>query len=139
MALQEKPCATCATPYKRYGTRFCEPCSKARHLYRVFGSGQYLAQLQVAQARRRGDLPAPGTCVDCSAPATDYDHRDYSRPLDVEAVCRGCNLRRKSAAPRPWSFDEFMTWVGAQRRFPRLRRVDPALFERMRRNHFEAP
>lgn len=34
------------------------------------------------------------TCVDCGKPATDYDHRDYAKPLDVQPVCRGCNVRR---------------------------------------------
>lgn len=37
-------------------------------------------------------------CVDCGAPAADYDHRDYSRPLAVEPVCRSCNIRRGIAA-----------------------------------------
>lgn len=33
-------------------------------------------------------------CVDCGRPARIYDHRDYSKPLDVEAVCDQCNGRR---------------------------------------------
>lgn len=37
------------------------------------------------------------TCVDCGKPAHDYDHRDYNKPLDVDPVCRGCNIRRGPA------------------------------------------
>ncbi len=33
-------------------------------------------------------------CTDCGSPAFCYDHRDYSKPLDVEKVCRKCNWRR---------------------------------------------
>lgn len=33
-------------------------------------------------------------CVDCGARASYYDHRDYTKPLTVEAVCRSCNCKR---------------------------------------------
>ena len=36
-------------------------------------------------------------CVDCGDPAREYDHRDYSAPLQVVAVCRSCNVRRGPA------------------------------------------
>jgi hypothetical protein len=36
-------------------------------------------------------------CTDCGATATDYDHRDYNKPLDVDPVCRSCNFRRGPA------------------------------------------
>jgi hypothetical protein len=36
-------------------------------------------------------------CVDCGAQARDYDHRDYNKPLEVDPVCRRCNLRRGPA------------------------------------------
>ena len=36
-------------------------------------------------------------CIDCGARATDYDHRDYLKPLDVDPVCRKCNRRRGNA------------------------------------------
>lgn len=36
-------------------------------------------------------------CVDCNEPAKVYDHRDYGKPLNVEAVCYGCNRRRGAA------------------------------------------
>ena len=48
-------------------------------------------------------LPATAfKCVDCERPATVYDHRDYSKPLAVEPVCRSCNVMRGPAAhPAP--------------------------------------
>jgi hypothetical protein len=50
----------------------------------------------VARAIRHGELK-PATefdCVDCGDPAGVYDHRDYSKPLDVVPVCVTCNRRR---------------------------------------------
>lgn len=57
------------------------------------------AHLAVARAIRKGELPHPTTlkCVDCGEPAKCYDHRDYEKPLEVEAVCRRCNSRRGPA------------------------------------------
>lgn len=55
-----------------------------------------LAHSFVHAAIRHGDL-RPAThhlCVDCNQPAHEYDHRDYTKPLDVEPVCRRCNQRR---------------------------------------------
>lgn len=49
-------------------------------------------------AVRAGKLPRLGDgktkCTDCRSPASQYDHRDYSRPLDVQPVCRNCNIKR---------------------------------------------
>ena len=36
-------------------------------------------------------------CVDCGNGADVYDHRDYSRPLQVAAVCHSCNQLRGPA------------------------------------------
>ena len=37
-------------------------------------------------------------CVDCGTQrASVYDHRDYSKPIDVVAVCARCNLKRGPA------------------------------------------
>lgn len=61
---------------------------------------QSRAQSFVAAAVKRGVLPRlDGTvaCVDCGGVACEYDHRDYSRPLDVQPVCRSCNARRGTA------------------------------------------
>lgn len=55
------------------------------------------AQYHVKKAIERGELPElDGTvpCKDCGKPATGYDHRDYSKPLEVEPVCDSCNHKR---------------------------------------------
>ncbi len=44
-------------------------------------------------------------CVDCGAPAECYDHRDYTKPLQVEPVCKGCNNRRGPGLPLPSAED----------------------------------
>lgn len=62
-------------------------------------SPQYRAHQAVARAIRGGDLqrPASHPCKDCGGVAVEYDHRDYSKPLAVDPVCRRCNLRRGAA------------------------------------------
>lgn len=69
------------------------------HDYRVF---QHQAHLYVRAAIQAGVLPdlrgGEYACVDCGAPAIEYEHRDYRHPLAVEPVCRGCNLKRGRGA-----------------------------------------
>lgn len=94
-------CGTRLLPY----AKFCLPClaerGKKRRARRK-ASGMDDAHTALNRAVRNGKIPKlDGTipCVDCGAPACDYDHRDYSKPLDVEPVCRRCNLRRGPAIP----------------------------------------
>lgn len=60
---------------------------------------QRKACVLVQLAIRRGVLKkiSGQSCIDCGKPADCYDHRFYSRPLEVEPVCFGCNKRRGSA------------------------------------------
>jgi hypothetical protein len=54
----------------------------------------------VAKAIHEGELPKlDGSipCADCGQPATNYEHRDYSKPLEVEPVCSKCNHSRGHA------------------------------------------
>jgi len=53
----------------------------------------------VAKAIKTGDLEPVKNhkCVDCGRQATEYDHRDYRKPLEVEPVCRSCNRKRGPA------------------------------------------
>lgn len=59
------------------------------------------ARYVISRMIRRGEKERASAhlCVDCGAQARDWDHRDYSKPLDVEPVCRGCNVRRGPGAP----------------------------------------
>src|SRR3972149_8706132 len=75
------------------GIKYCRGCSRALHLARK------KAAWRVFKAVQRGDLPKIETlqCVDCGQPARQYEHRDYSRPLEVEPVCHSCNALRGPA------------------------------------------
>lgn len=57
------------------------------------------AQYALQKAIRAGEIPPANglQCVDCGAPANVYDHRDYTKPLAVEPVCRACNWHRGPA------------------------------------------
>lgn len=96
-----RTCISCNVSPSRYGRR-CQPCTADHIQYMEFGRGKREAGSAVAKAKRKGLLrPASEfSCTDCSAPAVDYDHRDYNKPLEVQPVCRSCNLRRGSAIPR---------------------------------------
>jgi hypothetical protein len=75
---------------------------------------QEYAARTVQKAKVHGLLPAlDGTiaCVDCGGRAHHYDHRDYSRPLDVVPVCPSCNRKRGTARwPKPEDF-QFAPYV----------------------------
>lgn len=71
----------------------CGPCS--REYYKIQHAAQMMTRREVYMHRlpRARDL----ACVDCGHPANGYDHRDYRKPLEVQAVCRACNTRRGPA------------------------------------------
>lgn len=100
--LAPKNCARCeqSLPLLRhYKTYLCATCKQDFYPDRSkFGHD---AHRMVAAAVRFGYLTpiSECTCVDCGAPAVDYDHRDYGKPLDVDPVCRACNIRRGPAKP----------------------------------------
>lgn len=55
-------------------------------------------QAEVVKAMGTQDIPRPTeACVDCGQPATCYDHRYYSLPLEVDPVCTKCNINRGPA------------------------------------------
>lgn len=92
--LNERPCQTCGTVARRWGQwRHCFPCFVSQQIIR----GR--AHAAVLKAIQRGELAPAFTrpCVDCGSGAQCYDHRDYTKPLDVSPVCRSCNYRRGSA------------------------------------------
>jgi len=81
-----------------FAGKWCRACSAKinREADAVKGRPHY----EVYKAKKAGTLPALDgsiACVDCGRPASCYDHRDYSKPLDVSPVCRGCNVRRGMA------------------------------------------
>lgn len=99
--LKQFTCDNCGTIDMIVGGsshHLCNPCKVLKGLP-LWRSPQKEAHFQVARAKRFGLLPSARNyqCVDCAAPAIEYDHRDYSKPLQVEPVCRRCNLARGSA------------------------------------------
>jgi len=63
-----------------------------------YSRAKKLAAYEVARAIRQGRLPhlrkVRLPCVDCGSVAENWEHRDYNKPLKVEAVCHSCNLLR---------------------------------------------
>ena len=64
--------------------------------YREANPEKFAAHKAVEKAVRRGDLPRVSTCDcrDCGIQATEYHHEDYSKPLDVEPLCKKCHTKR---------------------------------------------
>lgn len=97
----EKPKKAKPTPLYNYDAEPWEILEQERQ--RKHKALQRKANNAVYKAVKRGDLPKlpnPAIlCVDCAKhgedrPARHYDHRDYLKPLDVEAVCNSCNQKR---------------------------------------------
>lgn len=89
-----RKCLHCGVDY--IGHQFRMLCSACQPRHQAAG---YRAAQVVARAIRAGRLQPPNlsSCVDCGEPAVFYDHRDYSKPLAVEPVCRRCNNLRGPA------------------------------------------
>lgn len=102
-------CALCHDPIAKseYSTRnvvrprHCPDCAAAHRYGKDVLSGRGTAAVAVQRARVDGLLlpPTAMACADCGNPADCFDHRDYSKPLEVDAVCRSCNVIRGSALP----------------------------------------
>ncbi len=71
----------------------CKPCGDH------FSGWMFAANRAINRAKARGELkPASRySCVDCGSQARDWEHRDYTKPLDVQPVCRRCNQHRGPA------------------------------------------
>lgn len=90
-------CERCNQSFDAVGRarRVCRPCVATRFQ----DNGGRAAHRAVRMAVSRGELaPAKNLlCTDCGKRAREYDHRDYSKPLEVTPVCRSCNHKRGSA------------------------------------------
>lgn len=71
----------------------CWPCSLAHSRE----GAKAINRISAAVKWRHIPRAATFACVDCGIPATEYDHRDYTKPRDVEPVCRPCNHKRGPA------------------------------------------
>lgn len=87
-------CLICESANIGYARQcYCDGCAW------VAARIQMAAISKVGRAVRHGEIPKATAliCVDCGDRAKVYDHRDYTKPLEVEAVCVGCNIRRGPA------------------------------------------
>jgi hypothetical protein len=83
-------------------TKFCSKCVNTRrraYWLRSKNSGRHneKARMLTKYAVKIGFLPHPTLykCVDCKRRQAEcYDHRDYSKPLQVDPVCLRCNSSR---------------------------------------------
>lgn len=85
-------------PPKSNKAIYCGNCKRrVLHLHKAVGE-------MVSRAVRNKELPSVWSqkCVDCGSPASDYDHRDYGKPLQVDAVCSPCNIKRGPALKFGW-------------------------------------
>lgn len=95
VASRARACAYCGSPVgdgKRGIAPYCSaPCaSQVKALASAAVAKVHAAIRAGSIARLDGSVP----CVDCGAPAAQYEHRDYSKPLAVDPVCRSCNIKR---------------------------------------------
>ena len=88
-------CVDCGAPNSNGHpmTQRCKPC--AANFYEHLTRANRAVQREIAHGRMQ--KAAALTCVDCGGQARDWDHRDYSKPLQVEPVCRACNFKRGPA------------------------------------------
>jgi len=72
-----------------------------------------VARGRVQAAVKNGTLPSPKglLCIDCGDPAQCYDHRDYTKPLKVDSVCKTCDAQRGAGMPLPTSPDMEVEWI----------------------------
>jgi hypothetical protein len=96
--MKQKLCA-CGGDLEPYGRRDrCHKCRK-RHEQQMdaIKNPAHQAVAAAIKAGKLSRLDGSVPCVDCGKPATHYDHREYAKPLEVDPVCRSCNIRRGPA------------------------------------------
>ena len=94
-----KICPDCGRRYAAWWSSVsCNGCSFIR--FRRLIAIRSKVGTEMVKAYKSGELKRIGKldkCVDCGKPAKHYDHRDYSKPLDVVPVCVSCNILRGPA------------------------------------------
>lgn len=96
-------CRVCMKPctVHKMARRVCAECSlQPKEIMFAAKLAQRRAHRRVRRAILRGELPRlDGSipCSDCKNPAEVYEHRCYLSPLDVQPVCRTCNILRGPA------------------------------------------
>ncbi len=72
-----------------------------RRQYNIDNRQKYLARKRINSAVYRGTIVKPAKCEDCNTPTPKHKlsghHADYSKPYDVNWVCRKCHNIRDEA------------------------------------------
>ena len=96
--LKARHCVCCDVQLPDYRQRkrkyYCDRCAKYVLVI------QQRAMREVAAAVRRGELlhVREHICLECNIwTAVHYEHRHYSKPLEVTPLCQGCNNKRGPA------------------------------------------
>lgn len=79
----QRTCAACHSTYMR-SWRKENPVSEEQRLHGV-------ARAYANVYKRRGKL-VQQPCAKCGDAKSEMHHRDYTRPLEVEWLCRKCHL-----------------------------------------------
>lgn len=89
-------CPWCDASFRSVGAahRYCVGC---RPLVERVRRSVYLKLRRAIQRKIIPKIKRGVICVDCGGQAEHYDHRDYSKPFDVQSVCRICNYKRGPA------------------------------------------
>lgn len=104
LSIKCEPCIGCGAEHSRRHNsgrpkRFCAECSAAKAAeYRKPYSEMTPQQKLKANARamanvyqRRGNIIRQ-PCSKCGNPDAEKHHHDYSKPLDIEWLCRACHM-----------------------------------------------
>lgn len=89
-------CVTCLQLFRvrfKSHKRSCVDCEDLRE------NAKKAAQRAVQREIKAGRLTKATAhrCADCGEKASMWEHRDYTKPLQVEPVCRSCNHARGPA------------------------------------------
>lgn len=83
---------------RRYKERYPERRREAPRRWNERNPEKVEAQRKLRKAVRLGQVSKPDSCEDCGKFTDSYDlhghHEDYSKPLDVDWLCRRCHKKR---------------------------------------------
>ena len=87
-------CKTCQNGYnKRYASKNPEVIADVKYNYQSKNLHKHSAQQAVGRAIKEGKLVRPAKCQRCAREVfTEAHHSDYSKPLEVEWLCKSCHV-----------------------------------------------
>ena len=73
-----------------------EKLLKSQQKARETNPDKIIARRRINHLIEAGKIPSPKTleCADCGCNALEYHHEDYTKPLEVVALCKTCHTIR---------------------------------------------